>query len=389
MTLKPAKKITQPEWMIDTKTQTLMNVIGGGDGRSKFVGGCVRNTLMGVDVSDIDIATQFTPDEIIQKLKAVNIKVIPTGIDHGTVTAVVDGQPFEITTLRQDVNTDGRHAEVSFTSDWVQDAKRRDFTMNTLLADMEGSVFDPLGSGLSDMNARKVVFVGDPKKRIAEDYLRILRFFRFHAFYGVGQMDGDALEACKASAGEINSLSRERITQEFLKILSVNDAVSILQIMFDNNVLSCLFDSEYKATMLDNLCDLQVGNDALRLMSRLFVLAGNRPRFYDETLRLSHAQKNFLVKLEMSFNSVLYADEKTLKKAIYHHGNALMLQGYLLVLANNGVKSDDELLAVLKNWQAPKCHITGDMLIGEGYVTGPDLGQELARRQEEWLDEVL
>ena len=389
MILKPVEKITPPEWMIDAKTQTLMSAIGGYEAQSKFVGGCVRNTLIGADVSDIDIATQFTPDEIIQKLKVVNIKVIPTGIDHGTVTAVVDGQPFEVTTLRQDVSTDGRHSEVSFTDDWVQDAKRRDFTMNTLLADMGGNIFDPLGSGLSDLNARKVVFVGDPKKRIAEDYLRILRFFRFHAFYGAGEMDGDALEACKASADEISSLSRERITQEFLKILSVDNTINVLQIMFDNNVLSCIFDSEYKANMLSDLCNLQVENDAVTLMSRLFVLAGNRPRFYDETLRLSHAQKNFLVKLEMAFNPVLYGDEKTLKKAIYHHGNALMLQGYLLVLANGKAQIDKELLDILQNWQAPKCPITGNMLIVEGYVTGPDLGQELARRQEEWLDDVL
>jgi poly(A) polymerase len=389
MILNPIQKIAPPEWMASKDTQKLMAAIGGDEGSSRFVGGCVRNTLMGVDVSDIDIATQFTPDEVIEKLKAVNIKVIPTGIDHGTVTAVVDGQPFEITTLRQDVATDGRHAEVSFTEDWVQDSMRRDFTMNTLLADMEGNIYDPTERGLSDLNARKVVFVGDPKKRIAEDYLRILRFFRFHAFYGRGEMDAGALVACQAAADKISSLSRERITQEFLKILSIDNAANTTKIMFNNNILRNVLGGDYEEKTLKELCDLQVRYDDVQLMSRLFVLAGNKSRFYDDTFRLSHVQKNFLVKLEMAFNSVLYRDDKTLKKAIYHHGNALMLQGYFLVLANGGGQIDKALLDILQNWQAPKCPITGEMLLAEGYVTGPDLGQELARRQEEWLEEVL
>jgi poly(A) polymerase len=389
MILSPVQKIDPPEWMTHSNVQQLMAAIGGDEGCSRFVGGCVRNALLGVPISDIDIATQHAPDEIMGRLKNAGIKAIPTGIDHGTVTAIVGGAPYEITTLRRDDVTDGRRAKVSFTDDWLEDAERRDFTMNTLLADMAGNIYDPTGRGVADLKARHVIFVGEPAARIAEDYLRILRFFRFHAFYGAGEMDGGALRVCQEAAGGISSLSRERITSEFLKILSVSDVVDILKIIFDCNVLPDLFDLEYEASALNRLCSLQVEHGAVELMPRLFVLAGNRPRFHDDTLRLSHAQKKFLVKLEMAFNPVWYATEKILKKAIYHHGNALMLQGYLLICANNDSEVDDGSLGILKNWQAPKCPITGEMLIKEGYVTGPDLGQELSRRKEEWLDEVL
>ncbi|HPD82372.1 MAG: CCA tRNA nucleotidyltransferase [Alphaproteobacteria bacterium] len=389
MTLIPVEKIGPPEWMIESKTQKLMEVIGGRERHSLFVGGCVRNQLLNKAVEDIDIATQLSPQDVIKKLKAVDIKAIPTGIDHGTVTAVVEGKPFEITTLRNDVVTDGRHAEVAFTEDWFEDAKRRDFTMNTLLADIEGNIYDPTGQGLENLKERRVVFVGDPAARIAEDYLRILRFFRFHAFYGEGDMDQEALRACQNAAHHVKTLSRERITSEFLKILSAEKAIQILQVMFDCNVLMELRDKNYQDAMLRKLCVLQFENNTVELMARLFILGGNKARFYEDILRLTHAQKNFLVKLEMAFNLALYVDEKALKKAIFYNGNALLVQGYLLLVAADKIKRDDSLLHILQNWQAPKCPITGDMLIAEGYVTGPDLGIELARRQEEWLEDHL
>lgn len=389
MNLQPVQTIGVPEWMALPETRKLMKVIGGYDGQSHFVGGCVRNQLLKKQVDDIDIATQFTPEEIIKKLEEADIKAVPTGIEHGTVTAVVEGRPYEITTLREDVATDGRHAEVKFTDDWGKDAARRDFTMNTLLADIEGNIYDPTGQGVEDLKARKVIFVGDPKARIAEDYLRILRFFRFHAFYGGGEMDASALKACQEAADQIDTLSRERVTSEFLKILSVRCAAEILKIMFDYNVLRELSDLDYQGSILQNLCDLQVEQDAENIVSRLFVLAGNKPKFYDDVLRLSHAQKNFLVKLGMAYDGALYVDEKALKKAIFYHGNELLLQGYLLLVANGQIQEDNTLLGVLKNWQAPKCPVTGEDLLSEGYQTGPELGQELARRQEEWLENSL
>ena len=235
--MKADLTLPPPPWMQDDATQKVMHILNNAVGDSQdspqalFVGGSVRNWLLKQSVEDIDIATKLVPKEVVEKLKAGNIKVIPTGIDHGTVTAVIEGKHFEITTLRHDVETDGRHAKVGFTQSWLEDAKRRDFTMNTLLADIEGNIYDPLGCGVEDAKAGHVVFVGDASVRIKEDYLRILRFFRFHAYYGRGDMDVAALEACRGAADNISTLSRERITQELLKILSVEDPTEILSVM--------------------------------------------------------------------------------------------------------------------------------------------------------------
>ena len=220
--LKPALKIDPPEWMRDPGVLRVMDLLNGKeeDVQALFVGGCVRNTLMRRDVEDIDIATKLTPDQVIEICNQAQVKVVPTGMKHGTVTIVIEGKPFEVTTLRHDVNTDGRHAEVAFTNSWHEDIKRRDFTVNSLLADLSGNIYDLIERGIEDLQTGKVIFVGNPAKRIAEDYLRILRFFRFHAHYGQGEPDKKALEACFAAADKIESLSKERITQEFLKILN-------------------------------------------------------------------------------------------------------------------------------------------------------------------------
>lgn len=197
----------------------------GGEGAARFVGGCVRDTLLGRDTRepDLDIATRLTPDQVMESLAAQGLRVEPTGLDHGTVTAVAFGRPFEITTLRKDVETDGRRAVVAFTSDWAEDAARRDFTMNALYADPDGRVHDPTGQGLADAVAGRVIFVGDPDTRIREDYLRILRFFRFLAHYGEGAPDPAALEACSRHAGQLARLSAERIAKEVLKLLAAPD----------------------------------------------------------------------------------------------------------------------------------------------------------------------
>ena len=228
-----AKTIPAQPWMISPAARRIMRILNGGAAEplALFVGGCVRNALAGEAVTDIDIATRLTPPEVMERCAAADIRAIPTGIDHGTVTAVVDGAPFEITTLRRDVETDGRHAVVAFSQDWREDAQRRDFTMNTLLADSGGHVYDPTGQGISDLAAGRVVFVGDPAQRIAEDYLRILRFFRFHARYGKGAPDAAALAACAAAADRIATLSRERISQEFFRILAAENPAPILRLM--------------------------------------------------------------------------------------------------------------------------------------------------------------
>jgi poly(A) polymerase len=418
MSLTPAQKIAIPDWMKHPGVNRIMNAIGQNQ-QAFFVGGCVRNTLMNLPVQDIDIATQLRPDDVISKLETADIKVIPTGLKHGTVTAVCEGQNFEITTLRRDVETDGRHADVAYTDDYIIDAKRRDFTVNTLLAGQQGNIYDPLRQGLEDLEKRQIKFVGDPSQRIEEDYLRILRFFRFHAYYGEGVPDKQALEACKQAAHHIHTLSRERITAEFLKIMAVDAPYQTLKIIFESNVLSDVLANINQADELDNFCSLQTQHaknlssfgstegsilnaekdPAIKsqddvslsqiLMPRLFLISGYKPKFYDDLFRLTHAQKNFLVKLEMAFNPIWYQDARSLKKAIYHHGRDLMLQGYMLLLAAGKLDQDKALLDIIQHWPIPECPITGEQLMAEGYVTGPDLGQELERRKEEWLESVV
>jgi len=395
----PILTIKPPAWASSKATRSVMDALNGDDGavQSFFVGGCVRNYILDKAVQDIDIATVLTPDVVMERLKAAGIQVIPTGIDHGTVTAVIkEGDKnayYEITTFRNDMITDGRRAVVAFSDNILDDAKRRDFTMNALYMDGDGNVYDPLGCGYGDCKNGLVRFVGEPSKRITEDALRILRFFRFQAFYGVEPIDVAGLRACNEKAELIHDLSLERVTAEFLKILSVDDPVSILKIMFDNNVLSDVHDSEYNPSALTRLCEMQGEFMADDLMARLFVLSGNRARFCDGVLRLSHAEKKRLVKLDMVVNAMDFNavgdTEKAIKKAIYFHGNDVITQGYLIKQAIGGAPADAALMDILQKWQAPKCPINGQMLMDEGFESGPELGRELEYRTQEWLDEVL
>ena len=240
----------------------LLDALGGDEALTRYVGGAVRDELLGLAVSDVDLATRLSPNEVIERLEAAKIKAVPTGIDHGTVTAVSDGHPYEVTTLRRDVSTDGRRATVAFTGDWEEDAARRDFTINALSADPStGEVFDYFG-GLDDLLARHVRFIGDPPKRIAEDHLRILRYFRFHARFGTGEPDSAALDACTQRANDLMALSRERIADELLKLLGLEDPSATISIMTERGILKpvlpeivaanvaalrALIDAEHKA----------------------------------------------------------------------------------------------------------------------------------------------
>ncbi|MES2058932.1 MAG: CCA tRNA nucleotidyltransferase, partial [Pseudomonadota bacterium] len=218
-------------WRRRAGLDRLCTVLGAARGNARFVGGAVRDTLLGIDVADVDIATPLAPDDVLDQLRAAGIRAIPTGLAHGTITAVLpDGSPVEVTTLRRDVSTDGRHAIVAFTDDWREDAARRDFTMNALYADpLTGEVFDYFG-GREDLAAQRVRFIGDPLQRIAEDHLRILRFFRFHARFG-DEPDAAGLTACAARANDLMALSRERIAAELVKLLVAVHAVRVVDLM--------------------------------------------------------------------------------------------------------------------------------------------------------------
>ena len=230
----------QTQWLTRPETQALCAALEGAGYHALFVGGCVRDGIIGRAVTDIDIATDARPEQVMQITKAAGMKPIPTGIDHGTVTVVSGGIPHEVTTFRRDVETDGRRARVAFSKRVEEDALRRDFTMNALYADARGAVLDPLGTGLADLRARRVRFIGDPHDRIAEDYLRILRFFRFHAHYAdrLGGLDPDGLAACAEMADGLAQLSRERVGAEMVKLLAAPDPGQSVAAMVQAGVLA-------------------------------------------------------------------------------------------------------------------------------------------------------
>ena len=281
------------EWMSHAGTQALLAALQAGGQKAFFVGGCVRNALMGVPVSDIDVATDALPETVTSIAKAAGLKVVPTGIEHGTVTVIAQGRPHEVTTFRKDIQTDGRRAIVAFSTDLAEDAARRDFTMNALYADASGTVHDPLG-GLPDLVARRVRFVGDAAERIREDYLRILRFFRFHAHFGDPErgIDAEALAACAANSDGLDTLSRERIGAEIRKLLSAIDPAPAVASMAQGGILSrVLPGSDPRA--LAPLVHLE-GDLAPRWLRRLVVLGGVGT---DQALRLSRAEARDLAVL--------------------------------------------------------------------------------------------
>ncbi len=372
--------------MSDYKSATIMRVLGGFESapQALFVGGCVRNTLLGRPVKDIDIATIHTPLEVIEKLKAANIRFVPTGLDHGTLTAIIDDTGFEITTLRKDIDTNGRHAVIAFTTDWAVDAQRRDFTFNTLLASPEGKIFDPTGEGIRDLDARRVVFVGDPASRVAEDYLRILRFFRFHAEYGEGAMDEAALEVCKAFSDKIASLSKERITQEFLKIIASQNSPATLSAMFKQNILKDI-GQNYKSAILARLKDFQSKNNVPDIMARLFVISGMKLDFFEQWLVLSNAQKKQLELLEEGYTLLKSVTKKKIREAVYRVGNAVAMQSYFIRLSKNDDLPDLEILDIARYWQAPSFPVSGEDLLRAGVLQGPELGRKLKELEAKWI----
>jgi poly(A) polymerase len=390
--IKPSTSISLPAAMTSAPAKAVMAALSNwdkDDPAALFVGGCVRNALTGHVVDDIDIATIWLPQEIIEKLENVGIRAIPTGIEHGTITAVADGMAFEITTLRRDVETDGRRAVVAFTQDWAEDAARRDFTMNTLLADGTGNIFDPTREGLADLKAGRVVFVGNPAQRIAEDYLRILRFFRFHALYGMGMPDSAGLAACSAAADKIVRLSRERITQEMLRILGAPDPASILQTMFDNNVMRDLPDHAYLPSALKRLCLLQYRYRAPDNIARLAVVAGTNPSHIsrlEKYFTFSRQQYRILELVSQLAITLAPVTEKRIKTFIYKHGSGITIQAVLIYYAQRNTVPETYFESLLE-WQPPSLPVSGDDVTTLGISPGPEVGRLLGALEEWWIEQ--
>lgn len=351
-----------------------------------FVGGCVRNALLGLQVTDIDVASVLEPDAVTLRLSQKGMKVIPTGIAHGTVTAVVDGQAYQITTLRRDVSTDGRRAVVAFTKDWRQDAARRDFTINTILADCEGHIFDPTEQGLSDLEARRVLFVGDPALRIAEDYLRILRFFRFHLYYGLGEPDAAAIQACADAAERISDLSGERVTQEILKIMAHPKPAPVLKLMHDVRVLEYMFENNIDYGFLGNLCALQssVQEEAQWSIAARLKIIEIKPG----KIIFSKSLKSKVKQISEIISAFDLQTDQGIKTAIYKHGRAAVKSAVLIRQAhqNSSVKDIIQVIDLIDHWQIPVFPVTGHDLIKEGYKPGPALGKKLREMEREWME---
>jgi poly(A) polymerase len=343
-----------------------------GEGNARIVGGAVRDTLCQLRVSDIDFATSLSPEDVIAKLEAARIKAVPTGIAHGTVTAALATGAMEITTLRRDVSTDGRRATVAFTDNWREDAARRDFTINALYADpFTGEVFDYFG-GYADLQNGIVRFIGDPLTRIAEDHLRIMRFFRFHARFAKGMPDAAAIEACAARANDLMALSRERIADELLKLLALPDAAATVALMLDHGILKPVLPEIVSADGLSALGDA----DAVR---RLAGLLPPDPEVADRVakrLKLSKAMIKRLV-LAAGRNGSDITNPRALAYWIGLEGarDRLHLLGA------------DDAYAALEDWRVPTFPMTGGAIVARGVSAGPDVARVLKAIERQWVEE--
>ncbi|MFP4097570.1 MAG: CCA tRNA nucleotidyltransferase [Alphaproteobacteria bacterium] len=396
MTLEVKHKIPVKEWMntafIHKVFTTLQGALPLDEPQLLFVGGCVRNALLGKKVDDIDLATPLEPYSVMKILEKEGVKVIPTGIDHGTVTLVNEGKNIEITTLRRDDKTDGRHAHVSFTDNWQEDAMRRDFTLNTLLMDLEGNIYDPLGCGIKAAQERKIEFVGNPDERIAEDYLRILRFFRFNAYYGQSgeSYDRKGLKACQRGAEGIKILSKERITQEFFKILLSAKPHEVLEVMFAHDVLRDLKCDQYDAKLLKSLCSTQERYQQQALSARLLVFLAldiENIKAIGDYILLPKALLKEIAAISKALNRFDLSCDSALRECLYHFGRATTTQVLMIDLAQNRVMiaNAPAALDIIKNWTIPKFPLNGKDLIAQGLKEGPALGKELKRLEKLWI----
>ncbi len=367
----------------------------GGEGCARFVGGAVRNALLGEPVDDVDIATTLTPEAVTEALGAAGIRAVPTGIDHGTVTAVLEGRPFEITTLRRDVETDGRRAVVAFTSDWSEDAQRRDFTMNAVYADARGELLDPTGTGVTDAKAGRLVFVGDAATRIAEDSLRILRFFRFLAWYGKGEPDAAAVAACEQGKGLMANLAAERVAKELLKLLAAYDPRSAVALMARTGVLAQLLPSAGDLTAFERLVEVEVDqlftNDPVLRLATLLpddqVGAGKAA----DALRLSNDQKERLVQaMGKTPRITSWMSPRESRRAVYRIGVATFSDRIKLAWARSERSAATHqwrgLLALAESWTPPPFPLTGEDVINSGVPKGPMVGQVLREVEDWWID---
>jgi poly(A) polymerase len=386
--------IAHAAWLKAKETQKLIAALESARaGGSRFVGGCVRNTLMGREIDDIDIATQLTPDQTIAVATKAGFAAHPTGIEHGTITVVVNHQPFEVTTLRRDVSTDGRRATVAFTESWEEDAARRDFRMNALYADATGAIHDPTGGGLDDARAGRVIFIGDAHMRIREDYLRILRFFRFNAWYARGPIDPHGLSACADLVAGLDTLSVERVWKEVKKLLAAPDPRSAYEGMDAIEARPRVLPELTNHARLDALmaleADLMLQVDP---MTRVAAALKDQEsaRALARRLKLSNEERDRLVAaLGDDVRLTSFMSLREMRRALYRIGAEAFRDRVMLAWAEAGTSKAQQwraLIAHANMWQPPKLPLSGDEIIAAGVPAGPKVGFIMREVEEWWID---
>ena len=377
----------QPSWLSEPATRRLLAALTAAGIEARFVGGCVRDALLDIATGDIDIATPARPETVMAALTAAKLKALPTGLDHGTVTAVVKsaGPPrhFEITTLRRDVETDGRHATVAFGAGWGEDAARRDFTINAIYLSPDGKVFDPVG-GLTDLASRHVRFVGDPATRIAEDVLRILRYYRFEARFGDGDGDAAARAACRAAVRKLAALSAERVSRELMRLLAMPDPIRALKMMWEDSVLAAILPEAKRLVRLQRLVSMTA--DPLLRLAALVEVDKAGAIALAERLRLSSAERKRLAGLASPLPLDPTDNAKTQRLAIYRLGGERYRDTALLLAADGQIERTrlNELLELAEAWPIPVFPLGGDDVTALGIAPGPRVGRLLAAVKRWW-----
>jgi poly(A) polymerase len=383
-------------WLREGQLARLLAVLNRDGEEARVVGGAIRNALLGEPIAEFDLATTAVPEEVMRRATAAGFKPVPTGIEHGTVTVVIDGRPFEVTTLREDVETFGRHAIVRFGRDWKKDAERRDFTMNALSATSDGAVHDTVG-GLDDLQARRVRFIGEASKRIAEDYLRILRFFRFHAAYGDGPPDPMGLAACIAGRGGLEQLSRERVRMELLKLLLARHAAPALAVMSEVGLLLPVLGGVPDLAGFENMAKVEATAgapaDPVQRLGALGVRVVEDAERLWQRLRLSNQEHERLKSMGEAWWRITPADEKAARALLYRIGPARFVDRVLLAWVRSwelSSRSEHDakwraLATMPEHWTVPVFPLKATDFIGRGVLPGPALGAALHAAEEAWI----
>ncbi len=389
------RSLAQAPWLTAGPLPRLLAALDRDGEEARVVGGAVRNALLGMAIAEIDVATTALPDEVVTRVSAAGFKPVPTGIEHGTVTVVIDKHPFEVTTLRQDVETYGRHAKVAFGRDWRADAERRDFTINALSVTRNGAVYDYVG-GLHDLGARRVRFIGDPHQRIAEDYLRILRFFRFHAAYGAGHPDPAGLKACIGGRDGLDQLSRERVRQELLKLLLAPHAAPTLTAMTDAGLLPRFLGGVPYLAGFENMAKVEAAagmsaNPVRRLSALAVWVAEDAERLWQK-LRLTNSEHERLTSMSEGWRRILPALGEQAARALLYRVKAEQFADHvLLAWARSPASAHDhawhELATLPRRWTPPVFPLKAADFIARGVAKGPALGTAMTAAEQAWIAE--